>query len=122
MVQKKNKSMAGRARARGVLDAISDKLKSHCQSASDRDVSLAQKPLLKWPLGKEVRARPGDGQVSGSVATLLAPNGQQPSCFPCETMHAPFFFHGSPRESTSGAAVLLQHQGKTADIFIPKKV
>ena len=108
MNMEKNKSMAGRAQARRALDAISNKLKRHCRSALDRDVSLAQEPLLKGPLGEAMRARPSDGQVSGSMATLLAPNGQQPSCFPCETVQAPFVFHGSPRESTSGAAVLLQ--------------
>ncbi len=103
--------MAGRAQARGALDAISNKLKRHWLSALDRDVSLSQEPLLKGPLGEAVRARPSDRQLSGSMATLLAPNGQQPSCFPCETVQSPFVFHGSPRESTSGAAVMLQgHQ------------
>ena len=45
------------------------------------------------------------------MATLLAPNGQQPSCFPCETVQALFAFHGSLRERTLGAATRLQgHQ------------
>jgi hypothetical protein len=91
--------MAGRAQARGALDAISTNSARHCSSALDRDVSLSQEPLLQGPLGEAVRARPSDGQVSCSMATLLAPNGQQPSCFPCETVQALFVFHGSLREN-----------------------
>ena len=107
-MEKKNKSMAGRALARGALDAFSEKLSRRCTSRLDRDVSLCQEPLWKGLLGEAVRARPGDGQVSGSMATLLAPNGQQASCFQCEAVQSPFVFHGSLRESTSGAAALLQ--------------
>ena len=103
--------MAGRALARGALDAISEKFSRRCTSHLTRDKSLSQEPLSEGPLGEAVRAWPGDGQVSGSMATLLAPNGQQASCFPCEAGQGPFVFHGSPRESASGAAALLQgHQ------------
>ena len=105
---KKNKSMAGRALARGALDAFSKKLRRRCTSSLDRDVSLSQEPLSQGLLGEAVRARPADGQVSGSMATLLAPNGQQASCFPGEAGQGPFAFHGSLHESTFGAAALLQ--------------
>ena len=107
-VNKKNKSMAGRALARGALDAFSKKMRRRCTSSLDRDVSLSQEPLSQGLLGEAVRARPADGQVSGSVATLLAPNGQQASCFPGEAVRCPFVFHGSLRESTFGAAALLR--------------
>jgi hypothetical protein len=60
------------------------------------------------PLGDAVRTRTSDGQVFGSMATLLAMNGQQPSRFPCETVQARFVFHGSRHESTFGAATPLQ--------------
>ena len=66
---------------------------------------------MQGPLGEAVRARPSDGQVSGSMATLLSPNGQESSCFPCETVQSLFVFHGSLRERTLGAAIHLQgHQ------------
>jgi len=100
--------MAGRALAHGSLNAISGKFSRRCTSHLDRDVSLSQEPLLKGSLGESVRARPSDGQVSGSMATLLAPDGQQPSCFPCETVQAPFVFHGSRHERTFDAATPLQ--------------
>ena len=100
--------MAGRALARGALDAFSKKLRRRCTSSLDRDVSLCQEPLSQGLLGEAVRARPADGQVSGSMATLLAPNGQQASCFPGEAVRCLFVFHGSPRESTFGAAALLR--------------
>ena len=92
--------MAGRALARGALDAFSEKLRRRCTSRLDRDVSLSQEPLSQGLLGEAVRARPADGQVSGSMATLLAPNGQQASCFPGEAALCLFVFHGSPHEST----------------------
>jgi len=115
--ERKNKSMAGRALARGTLDAISETFSRRCTSHLDRDVSLSQEPLWKGLLGEAVRARPGDGQVSGSMATLLATNGQQASCFPCETVQCPFVFHCFPRESTSGAAVLLRgHQSNPHEV------
>lgn len=100
--------MAGRALARGALDAFSKKLRRRCTSSLDRDVSLSQEPLSQGLLGEAVRARPADGQVSGSVATLLAPNGQQAPCFLGEAVRCPSVFHGSLHESTFGAAALLR--------------
>jgi hypothetical protein len=100
--------MAGKALARRAQDAISGKFGRRCTSPLVRDISLSQEPLSKGPLGDVVRTRPSDGQVNCSMATLLAPNGQQPSCFPCETVQALFVFHGSRQESTLGAATPLQ--------------
>ena len=100
--------MEGRALARGALDAISEKFSRRCTSSLDRDVSLSQEPLSQGLLGEAVRARPANGQVSCSMATLLAPNGQQASCFPGEAVRCLFVFHGSPHESTFGAAALLR--------------
>ena len=100
--------MAGRALARGALDAFSEKFSRRCTSSLDRDIPLSQEPLSQGLLGEAVRARPADGQVSGSVATLLAPNGQQAPCFLGEAVRCPSVFHGSLRESTFGAAALLR--------------
>ncbi len=60
--------MAGRALARGALDAISEKFSRRCTSSLDRDIPLSQEPLSQGLLGEAVRARPADGQVIGSMA------------------------------------------------------
>ena len=64
--------MAGRALARGALDAISEKFSRHCTSSLDRDIPLSQEPLSQGLLGEAVRAR--DEAVAEEGCT--ARNGQ----------------------------------------------